>query len=99
MVTREQVYDALRDCYDPEIPINIVDLGLVYDIAIDEDHVNVVMTLTARGCPAHTFISDGVRQRVAKISGVKSANVQVVWDPPWDVSRVSEEGKKRLGLM
>jgi metal-sulfur cluster biosynthetic enzyme len=99
MVTREQVSDALRDCYDPEIPINLVDLGLIYDIAIDDDHVNVVMTLTARGCPAHTFISDNVRQRVSKIAGVKSANVQVVWDPPWDVSRVSEEGKKRLGLM
>ncbi len=99
MVTSEQVYDALRECYDPEIPINIVDLGLVYDVAIDEGHVNVVMTLTARGCPAHTFISESVRTRVAQIEGVKSANVQVVWDPPWDISRVSDEGKKRLGLM
>jgi metal-sulfur cluster biosynthetic enzyme len=99
MVTSEQVYEALRECYDPEIPINIVDLGLVYDVAIDDDHVNVVMTLTARGCPAHTFISESVRLRVAKIPGVKSANVQVVWDPPWDISRVSEAGKKRLGLM
>jgi metal-sulfur cluster biosynthetic enzyme len=98
MVTREQVVEALRDCYDPEIPINIIDLGLVYDVAIDDDHVNVVMTLTARGCPAHTLISDGVRQRVARIAGVKSANVQVVWDPPWDISRVSDEGKKKLGL-
>lgn len=98
MITREQVYEALRECYDPEIPINIVDLGLVYDIAIDEDHVNVVMTLTARGCPAHTMISEGVRQRIGKIAGVKSANVQMVWDPPWDISRVSEEGKKKLGL-
>ena len=57
------------------------------------------MTLTARGCPAHTMISEGVRQRIGKIAGVKSANVQVVWDPPWDISRVSEEGKKKLGLM
>jgi len=99
MVTREQVYDALRECYDPEIPINIVDLGLVYDVAIDDDHVNVVMTLTARGCPAHTFISESVRRRVAQVPGVKSANVQVVWDPPWDISRISEAGKKRLGLL
>ena len=99
MVTSEQVYSALRECYDPEIPINIVDLGLVYDVSIDEGHVNVVMTLTARGCPAHTFISESVRARVAQIEGVKSANVQVVWDPPWDISRVNEEGKKRLGLM
>lgn len=99
MVTEQQVYDVLRTCYDPEIPVNLVDLGLIYDVAIDEDHVNVVMTLTARGCPAHTFISEEVRMRVAGIPGVKSANVQVVWDPPWDPSRLSEAAKKQLGLM
>ena len=99
MVTQEQVFNALRECYDPEIPVNVVDLGLIYDVAIDDDHVNVVMTLTARGCPAHTFISEGIRVRVAAIPGVKSANVQVVWDPPWDPSRMSAAAKKRLGLM
>jgi len=99
MVTTEEVFGALRECYDPEIPVNIVDLGLVYDVAIDEDHVNVVMTLTARGCPAHTFISESVRARVAQIPGVKSANVQVVWEPPWDISRMSDAARKRLGLV
>jgi metal-sulfur cluster biosynthetic enzyme len=98
MVTSEQVYEVLRNCYDPEIPVNLVDLGLIYDVRIDNDHVNVVMTLTARGCPAHRFISEQVREQVAKISGVKSANVQVVWDPPWDISRLSEAAKKQLGL-
>ena len=98
MVTNEQVYEVLRNCYDPEIPVNLVDLGLIYDVQVDDDQVNVVMTLTARGCPAHRFISEQVRQQVAEIPGVKSANVQVVWDPPWDISRLSEAAKKQLGL-
>ena len=99
MVTKEQVFEVLHTCYDPEIPVNIVDLGLIYDVAIDDDHVNIVMTLTAAGCPAHSFISEGVRTRVSQIPGVKSANVQVVWEPPWDPSRMSDAAKKRLGLM
>jgi metal-sulfur cluster biosynthetic enzyme len=98
MVTNEQVYEVLRNCYDPEIPINLVDLGLIYDVKVDDGNVNVVMTLTARGCPAHSFISELVRQQVAKIEGVKSANVQVVWDPPWNISRLSDAAKVQLGL-
>ena len=98
MVTKEQVYEVLRNCYDPEIPINLVDLGLIYDVQVKDDQVNVVMTLTARGCPAHSFISEQVRQQVAEIPGVKSANVQVVWDPPWDISRLSDAAKAQLGL-
>jgi len=98
MVTNEQVYDVLRNCYDPEIPLNLVDLGLIYDVKVDDDNVNVVMTLTARGCPAHSFISEQVRQEVEKIAGVKSAHVQVVWDPPWDISRLSDAARKQLGL-
>jgi len=98
MVTEEQVYDALRTCYDPEIPVNIVDLGLIYEVTINDDNVHVVMTLTARGCPLHSLISQEVRVRLAAIPGIKSANVQVVWDPPWDPSRLSEAAKKVLGL-
>ena len=98
MVTNEQVYEALRNCYDPELPVNLVDLGLIYDVKVDDDNVNVVMTLTARGCPAHSFISEQVREEVEKIAGVKSANVQVVWDPPWNVSRLSEAARKQLGI-
>jgi metal-sulfur cluster biosynthetic enzyme len=99
MVTKEQVYEVLRNCYDPEIPINLVDLGLIYHVQVDDDNVNVVMTLTARGCPAHRFISEQVREQVAGIEGVKSANVQVVWNPPWDISRLSEAAKQQLGLL
>ena len=65
MVTRDQVFEVLHNCFDPEIPVNLVDLGLIYDVKIDDDRVNVVMTLTARGCPAHSFISEDVRARVA----------------------------------
>jgi len=99
MVTPEQVYETLRTCYDPEIPVNIVDLGLIYEVTVNEDNVNVVMTLTARGCPLHSLISQDVRTRLAAIPGVKSVNVQVVWDPPWDPSRLSEAAKKMLGLV
>jgi FeS assembly SUF system protein len=99
MLTQEQVYEVLRNCYDPEIPINLVDLGLIYGVTVEDDHVHVVMTLTAPGCPAHTFISEEVRMHVSQIPGVKSAKVQVVWDPPWDPSRMSDAAKKRLGFM
>jgi len=99
MVTKEQVIDVLHTCYDPEIPVNLVDLGLIYDVQIDDDRVNVVMTLTARGCPAHSFISEDVRAHLAQIPGVKSVHVQVVWDPPWDPSRLSDAAKKQLGLL
>jgi FeS assembly SUF system protein len=99
MPTKEQVFDALRECYDPEIPVNLVDLGLIYDVAVDEGNVNVKMTLTAPGCPAHMFISEQVRMRLAQIPGVTSASVQVVWDPPWDISRLSDAAKKRLGMV
>ena len=99
MVTKEQVIDVLHTCYDPEIPVNLVDLGLIYDVQIDDDRVNVVMTLTARGCPAHSFISEDVRAHLAQILGVESVHVQVVWDPPWDPSRLSDAAKKQLGLL
>ena len=97
-VTEERVWDALRNCYDPEIPINIVDLGLIYGVEVKGDVVHVRMTLTAQGCPAHGFIGDSVREELKKIPGVAEANVEIGWDPPWDPSRMSEEGKRRLGI-
>ncbi|MBI4467209.1 MAG: metal-sulfur cluster assembly factor [Acidobacteria bacterium] len=97
-VSEEQVWEALRDCYDPEIPLNIVDLGLIYEVKVENEAVHVKMTLTAQGCPAHGDIADGVRSRVQTIPGVKDAAVEIVWDPPWDPSRMSEEGKRRLGI-
>ncbi|MFQ6617331.1 MAG: metal-sulfur cluster assembly factor [Fidelibacterota bacterium] len=98
MVTEEKVYKALRECYDPEIPVNIVDLGLVYDVEVEGDKVNVKMTLTAVGCPMHSVISQNVKSKLEAIEGVKSANVEVVWDPPWKPEMMSEEARKKLGF-
>lgn len=99
-LTHDELMKALKDCYDPEIPVNIVDLGLVYDAAADDDGVaRVKMTLTARGCPMHGMIADNVRSRLLKIDGVKDAVVEIVWDPPWTKEMISEDGKRALGLL
>jgi FeS assembly SUF system protein len=98
-LSAERVYDALRQCYDPEIPVNIVDLGLIYDVKHDEaGNVVVKMTLTTQGCPSALQIPEQVRQRVAAIDEVRDINVEIVWDPPWNPSMISEAGRKALGL-
>ena len=88
--------NALRNCYDPEIPVNIVDLGLVYNVAIDEDNVKVRMTLTTMGCPAHAYLMHQVQTEIEKIPGVKKAEVEIVWDPPWTPDKMNAEARKRL---
>ena len=88
--------NALRNCYDPEIPVNIVDLGLVYNVAIDEDSVKVRMTLTTMGCPAHAYLMHQVQTEIEKIPGVKKAEVEIVWDPPWTPDKMNPEARKRL---
>ena len=99
MVTEEQVYEALHGCFDPEIPVNIVDLGLIYEVKLKDDQVHIVMTLTSTACPLHDYISEQVKTRVAAIPGVKTVTVQVVWDPPWDPSRISRAARERLGII
>jgi FeS assembly SUF system protein len=99
MIKKESIIEALKDCYDPEIPINIVDLGLIYDLKIDEnDRVYIKMTLTAPGCPMHSLITEQVKQAVERVEGVKEVFVEVVWDPPWSPERMSDEAKKLLGI-
>ncbi len=99
MPTKEDVLERLRFCYDPEIPVNIVDLGLVYNIEVFEGcEVMVEMTLTAQGCPSHSEISRDVRMALLNMPGVEKADVRVVWDPPWHPSRISPEGRKKLGI-
>jgi metal-sulfur cluster biosynthetic enzyme len=97
-ITEETVYSALSECYDPEIPVDIVSLGLVYGVTIVDDWVGVKMTLTSPGCPASTMISQQVKDRVKKIPGVGDADVRIVWQPQWDASRMSEEARKKLKL-
>jgi metal-sulfur cluster biosynthetic enzyme len=98
MVTREQVYEVLQTCYDPEIPVNIVDLGLVYDVQVNEDKVAVKMTLTAPGCGMGAMIANDARQKILQLDEVTDANVDLVWDPPWDPSKMSEEARLKLGI-
>jgi metal-sulfur cluster biosynthetic enzyme len=97
-ITEEQVYDALRNCYDPEIPVNVVDLGLIYDIKIIDDWIGVKMTLTTPGCGMSGMISRSIRDQLLKLPGIKDADVRIVWDPAWTPSMMSEEARKRLGV-
>lgn len=96
-LTEEAIYEALRDCYDPEIPVDIVNLGLVYGVTIVDHWVGVKMTLTSPGCPASNMISMQVKERLRKIPGVGDADVRIVWQPEWNPSMMTEEAKKRLG--
>ena len=98
MVTMEEIVKALKECYDPEIPVNVWDLGLIYDVNVDGDMVHVKMTLTAPGCPMHTFISKEVKEKLQSVSGVKEATVEVVWDPPWSPDKMSPDAKAQLGI-
>jgi FeS assembly SUF system protein len=98
MITKEMVKEKLRECYDPEIPINIVDLGLVYDIQIQAGAVRVQMTLTARGCPMAGFFVEEVKKKLREIEGVTNTDVELVWDPPWSPERISDEAKNNLGF-
>jgi FeS assembly SUF system protein len=99
LVTKEIVISALKECYDPEIPINIVDLGLIYDIRIQEDNVEVDMTLTTPGCPMHVPISANAKERIESIDGVKRATINIVWEPHWTPERMSDEAKRVLGFL
>src|SRR5215475_13429808 len=90
-ITQEDVLTALRECYDPEIPVNIVDMGLIYEVRVkpaatlnlESEDIEVEMTLTAPGCPSSAFISDQVKQRLLRMPGVNNATVEIVWYPQW----------------
>lgn len=97
---KRQVIAALRTIFDPELPVNIYDLGLIYDLDVDAaGRVELHMTLTAPGCPVAQSFPAQVEQTVAEVSGVTAAHVEIVWDPPWDQSRMSEAARLQLGLV
>lgn len=98
MITEQNVREVLKECYDPEIPLNVLDLGLIYAIRLDDSVVEIDMTLTAPGCPMHAMISKGIEAKVRKMDGINDVKVNVIWDPPWTPERISEEGKKILGF-
>jgi FeS assembly SUF system protein len=98
-LSNEQILDAVRQCYDPEIPVNIVDLGLIYDIQHDDaGNVSVKMTLTSQGCPSALAIPEQVKQRVGALADVRDVNVQIVWEPAWNPNMISEAARKQLGI-
>jgi metal-sulfur cluster biosynthetic enzyme len=102
-LTQDDVLSALRQCYDPEIPVNIVDLGLIYDIHLNtapesQQDVTIEMTLTQQGCPEHVNISAQVKSRVEQLPGVRDAVVNIVWNPPWTPERLSPDARKQLGI-
>lgn len=95
----ERIVDVLKTVYDPEIPVNIYDLGLIYKIDVKDDaNVDIDMTFTAPTCPAADFILEDVRQKVDALDGVKAATVNLVFEPAWDQSMLSEEARLELGL-
>ncbi|HLG78726.1 MAG TPA: iron-sulfur cluster assembly protein [Ktedonobacteraceae bacterium] len=100
-INQAEVMDALRECYDPEIPVNIVDLGLVYDLEIDDEsgNVHVTMTLTAMGCPMAGDVMSEVEMRVGTVENVKSCKVDLTFDPPWSPDRMTEDAKWELGMV
>lgn len=96
MITEEQIYQALSDVRDPELPFSIVDLGLIYDVSIENDTVGVKMTLTTPGCPMHSTIREEAEQALRKLPGIKGTKVEIVWDPPWNPDMMSEEARRKL---
>lgn len=97
------VWEAMKQCYDPEIPCNVVDLGLIYDVKLttlpsNRSRADVKMTLTALGCGMGPVIANQVRERILEVPGIEEADVQIVWDPPWNQSMITEAGRKRLGI-
>lgn len=93
----ERVWDALAEIEDPEMPVNLVDLGLIYAVAVHErGGVDIELTFTAMGCPASDFILEDVHERVGAIEGVSEVRVRIVWDPPWTADRLTEAGRDAL---
>ena len=99
-VTSQAVEDSLKQCMDPEVPLNIVEMGLIYGIDVAENNdVNIKMTMTTQGCPLHeTLVSDATRF-VKKVPGVNNVNIEIVWDPPWSMDKMSEEAKTKIKNM
>ena len=100
VVTEDQIRASLKQCMDPEIPVSIVDLGLIYGIDISEKNdVNIKMTMTTKGCPLHDTMVDDVKRYTRKVSGVNNVNVDIVWDPPWSMDKISDEARSMMKNM
>ena len=100
MVVEKNVMNALKEIYDPEIPVNVFDLGLIYEIDVQDDmHVMVIMTLTAPNCPVAESLPNEIKEKVANTKGVKSAEIELTFEPPWNKEMMSEEAQLELGFL
>ena len=98
-ISKDQVYVQLKKCMDPEIPVNVVNLGLIYGVEIEaEKDVNIKMTMTTRGCPLHNTMVNDVKKHVGKIKGIGNINVEIVWDPPWSIDKMDPTARDSLGF-
>tara|TARA_B100000131_G_scaffold310451_1_gene342143 strand:- start:18 stop:659 length:642 start_codon:yes stop_codon:yes gene_type:complete len=99
-VNVEHVRDSLKKCMDPEVPLSIIDMGLIYGIDVTENNdVNIKMTMTTKGCPLHETMVDDVKRYAKKVSGVNNVDVEIVWDPPWTMDKMSDEAKAKMKTM
>ena len=99
-VNEDQVRDSLKQCMDPEVPLSIIDMGLIYGINVTENNdVNIKMTMTTKGCPLHETMVDDVKRYAKKVSGVNNVDVEIVWDPPWTMDKMSDEAKAKMKTM
>ncbi len=98
MPTKDDVVEALREVEDPELGMDIVDLGLLYDVEVDGPKVKVIHSLTSMGCPAGPMIQEGIHEAAASVAGVEDVDVELTWDPPWTPERMSEDAKFILGF-
>jgi len=99
-VNVENVRDSLKKCMDPEVPLSIVDMGLIYGIDVTENNdVNIKMTMTTKGCPLHETMVDDVKRYAKKVSGVNNVDVEIVWEPPWTMDKMSDEAKAKMKTM
>ena len=96
-ITKDDVLNALSEVYDPEIPINIVDMGLIYKVDVDgQNNVDVDMTMTTRGCPMHSFIVTQTQKRIEQMDGIGKVNVNLVWNPPWSPEMISQKIREQM---
>ena len=98
MLSQETIYESLKQIYDPEVGINIVDMGLVYGLEIEDQKVGVIMTLTSPGCPAGPQILSQIDSALKELEGVEDVDIQVVWSPPWTPDMLSDDARDQLGI-
>ncbi len=97
-ISKEQVFSELRKCMDPEVPVNVVDLGLIYGVNVsDKNDVDIKMTMTTRGCPLHDTLVGDVKKYLNKLDGIGLINVEIVWDPPWSIEKMNPAVREKLG--